>query len=103
MTELTIIGGSDHQPQPAKPKTRQRRPSKDWCDAYRELEPDIHDLERMIRIAWIAAWDDAERLDHPEMLVNDVLDHLGDMSKKLIKKYNQLWDEARASKGGTTA
>jgi len=57
----------------------------------------------MIRIAWIAAWDDAERLDHPEMLVNDVLDHLGDMSKKLIKKYNQLWDEARASKGGTTA
>jgi len=39
----------------------------------------------MIRIAWIAAWDDAERLDHPEMLVNDVLDHLGDMSKKLIK------------------
>ena len=69
----------------------QSRPlsNEDWRRRFLELERHVHDVERMTRIAWLVATDDAERLGHPELLVMDVLSHLGTLARKLRDTYDQ--------------
>jgi hypothetical protein len=55
---------------------------------YSDLEPVIRDIERMVRIAQLAAHEDLESYRLEEMLVITALDRLREMSQKLVRIYD---------------
>ena len=55
---------------------------------YFDLEPVVRDIERMVRIAQLAADQDMETYRLEEMLVITALDLLREMSQKLVGIYD---------------